>query len=514
MVYSYSPDVNFFVTLKIYMPNMKKLLEKFHVPNWLLILLSVVIILRIPSFFEPYAYGDEMIYLTLGEGVRQGIPLYQGLYDNKPPLLYITAAIAGRLFWFKAILALWNFGTIIIFWKLAQALFPKKESLHKIATIIFAILTTIPLLEGNIANAEIFMIGPTILAFLIIFSKKLSIKNLIFSGMLFGVSALFKLPAAFELPVIFAFWLILNGLKKNELIKTIKRFAFIVLGFAIPLGLTLIWYYLRGALGDYVRAAFLQNIGYLSTWKPSSSNLPFIVRNAPLFIRGGIILIGLVILFWKRKSLPKEFIFITIWLLFALFGVTLSERPYPHYLIQAVPALSFLLGILVTDKTLTQTMTIIPLGIAFFVPLYYKFWYYPTTTYYLNFVKFATGSINKDEYVATFNDKVSRNYRVARIVTSITNNEDKIFVWGDTATIYTLSKRLPPIKYVADYHINDFSSKDEVIKNLKSNYPKVIVFLNEGSPFPELKKLFVSNYILVADFEGAQIWKLSLPAVK
>ncbi|OGM09820.1 hypothetical protein A2W13_01405 [Candidatus Woesebacteria bacterium RBG_16_36_11] len=496
------------------MPNMKKLLEKFHVPNWLLILLSVVIILRIPSFFEPYAYGDEMIYLTLGEGVRQGIPLYQGLYDNKPPLLYITAAIAGRLFWFKAILALWNFGTIIIFWKLAQALFPKKESLHKIATIIFAILTTIPLLEGNIANAEIFMIGPTILAFLIIFSKKLSIKNLIFSGILFGVSALFKLPAAFELPVIFAFWLILNGLKKNELLKTIKRFAFIVLGFAIPIFLTLIWYYFRGALGDYIHAAFLQNIGYLSTWRPSTSNLPFMVRNAPLLIRGGVILIGLAILFWKRKSLPKEFIFVTIWILFALFGVTLSERPYPHYLLQAVPALSLLLGILVTDKTLTQTLTVIPLVIAFFVPLYYKFWYYPTTPYYLNFIKFATGSINKDEYFASFNDKVSRNYRVARILTSITNKKDKVFVWGDTATIYALSKHLPPIRYVADYHINDFSSKEGVMKNLTNNYPKVIVRFNEGSPFPELKNLLDSNYILFADFEGAQIWKLDLPTVK
>jgi hypothetical protein len=183
-------------------------------------------------------------------------------------------------------------------------------------------------------------------------------------------------------------------------------------------------------------------------------------------------------------------------------------------LLQAVPALSFLLGILVTDKTLTQTLTVIPLVIAFFVPLYYKFWYYPTTPYYLNFVRFATGSINKDDYFTSFNDKASRNYRVARIITSITNKNDKVFVWGDTATIYALSKRLPPIKYVADYHINDFSSKDEVIKNLTNNYPKVIVLFNEGSPFPELKNLLVGNYVLFADSEGAQIWKLGLPTVK
>ena len=80
-----------------------KFIQKIHVPNWLVIILAVVIILRIPTFFEPYSYGDEMIYLTLGEGMSQGIPLYSGLHDNKPPLLYILAAISGRLFWFKAI---------------------------------------------------------------------------------------------------------------------------------------------------------------------------------------------------------------------------------------------------------------------------------------------------------------------------------------------------------------------------------------------------------------------------
>ena len=55
--------------------------------------------------FEPYYYGDEMIYLALGQGLRQGIPLYLGLHDNKPPLLYLTAAISGNLFLFKVILA-------------------------------------------------------------------------------------------------------------------------------------------------------------------------------------------------------------------------------------------------------------------------------------------------------------------------------------------------------------------------------------------------------------------------
>jgi len=104
---------------------MKKLLDKLHTPKWLFWLLVVVLILRIPSFFEPYSYGDEMIYLTLGEAVRRGIPLYKAIHDNKPPLLYPTAAVAGNLFWFKAILAFWHAVCVYLFWKLSEVFFKK-----------------------------------------------------------------------------------------------------------------------------------------------------------------------------------------------------------------------------------------------------------------------------------------------------------------------------------------------------------------------------------------------------
>ncbi|MDP3917665.1 MAG: hypothetical protein Q8Q30_00620, partial [Candidatus Woesebacteria bacterium] len=104
----------------------KKLITIIDTPLWLEIFFAILLILRVPSFFEPYYYGDEMIYLALGEGVRQGIPLYLGLHDNKPPLLYLTAAISGNLFIFKVILAFWSIATVYIFWKLVKHLFPKQ----------------------------------------------------------------------------------------------------------------------------------------------------------------------------------------------------------------------------------------------------------------------------------------------------------------------------------------------------------------------------------------------------
>jgi len=108
------------------MPKVKepKWLQKIHVPPWLVLVLAITFLIRIPSFFEPYSYGDEMIYLNLGEAIKRGMVLYRDIHDNKPPLLYFTAALAGNVFWFRAILAAWMAATTVLFWKLSRTLFP------------------------------------------------------------------------------------------------------------------------------------------------------------------------------------------------------------------------------------------------------------------------------------------------------------------------------------------------------------------------------------------------------
>ena len=504
---------------------MGKFLNRLHLPHWLTILLAVVLVLRIPSFFEPFSYGDEMIYLALGEAIRRGIPLYKGIHDNKPPLLYILAAVAGNVFWFRVILTAWNLVTIVLFWHLMGVLFDKKPRAQKIATIFFALLTTIPLLEGQIANAEVFMIGPTIAAFLILLTtsnvaspKKIN-KRMFIAGLLFSVAALFKVPAIFDIPTIVVFWLISASLTKRvkisaEVKKIFIRLTYIAAGVALPIFATLVWYFLRGAFKEYLVAAFLQNVGYLSSWRPDIVRESFFVRNAPLFIRAIVVMAGIFIVYIARKKLSKSFIFASIWILFALFAATLSERPYPHYLIQAVPAISILLAILITSKKVEQTLVIIPLSLAFIVPYYYNFWYYPSASYYLRFLEFATGRIDRGQYFAKFDPNVNRNYQIADFIENSTRYDDKVFVWGDGPPIYALSRRLPPGKYVATYHINDFSSQEEVISNLSNDKPALIVILPDAPAFPALFPLLRENYLFVNSFEGAEVWRLTNTGLK
>ncbi len=493
---------------------MKSLWQKLHgvgdflhlpdIPNWLIVILALVFLLRVPSFFEPYYYGDEMIYLTLGQGVRQGLTLYKDIYDNKPPLLYLTAAIAGNLFLFKVILAFWSLITIFLFYKLTKIILEKNEKAQKISTFIFALLTTLPLLEGLTINSELFMIAFTIAAFLILLKSNLKIKGVYFAGMLLGIGALFKIPAAFDAPIIVIYWIITDGLKDWK--RILKNTFILTLGFASPIVLTLIWYYLRGALPEYIKAAFLQNVGYLSSFRPGDVQKSFLIRNAPLLIRGLVVLIGSGTLFVFRKKLSKKFILLSLWILFALFAITLSERPYPHYLIQAVAPISILISIFFAEKSLEQSLVVLPLALTFFVPVYYKFWLYPTTSYYSRFVTFTLGGRNKSAYFNDFSPKTNRDYQIADFLVNSSAPGDKVFMWDPgSPAVYALSKHLPPIKYVVDYHINDYSNKVAEAENIAKNPPKFII-LTDSYPYPELNLLLKSKYLLVNQIDDANIY--------
>src|SRR5260221_4749672 len=286
------------------MKSLHKLITKIEPPHWVLAIIAFIVLFRIPSFFEPYFYGDEMIYMTLRIGIRRGLTLYKQIFDNKPPLIYFTAALAENLFWFKAILAFWMIATTICFWHLVKNLFKDNSLAQYVSVIIFVIFTTIPLFEGNIVNAELFLIGPIILGLTVLLSKP-TYKNIFLSGMIFAVGALFKIPASFDVPVIVVFWFItLENLNFKNFLELIKKTFILALGFSIPILLTFVWYFYKGALSDYIKAAFLQNINYVSSWNggPQQS---FVVKHGPLLIRAGIVVLGFIILGLYNRKLSK-----------------------------------------------------------------------------------------------------------------------------------------------------------------------------------------------------------------
>ncbi|MCX6726663.1 MAG: hypothetical protein NTY75_02485, partial [Candidatus Shapirobacteria bacterium] len=202
--------------------------------KYFFLLAIIFLILRLPTLFEPNWYGDEGIYLVLGQAIRKGLTLYSQIHDNKPPTLYYLAALGQTVFGFRLLLLLWMIPTVYSFYLLAKK--------NKLATLIFVTLSSIPLIEGNIANAEVFMLLPTILGiYLFLFKNKFFLP-----GLLLGFAFTIKVPVAIEFVFIFAYSFFY--FTRNRWLNLIK----LAFGFILPITLYLIYFYFKGASAEFL----------------------------------------------------------------------------------------------------------------------------------------------------------------------------------------------------------------------------------------------------------------------
>lgn len=470
------------------------------------LILALVVILRIPNLFEPYWYGDEAIYLTLGEGIRQGLTLYKDIFDHKPPLIYIVAALAGSLFWFKFLLLVSHAVTVYLFHKLTKTLLwtstmptSRQANAAILATSLFALFTTLPTLEGNIANAELFMALPIIGGLLVIFSKPENIKRLFLAGLIFSFAILYKVPAAPEIAALVAFWWIANIQDPQKYLGLFRKTLILSLGIALPILLTVVYYFAQNALTQYVAAGFSQNLGYVSSWSIEEGNMTF---------RAGVLGATLLAILIFKRHFDKMTLFACIWLSFALFASLLSARPYPHYLIQVVAPLALLVTILV-NGTQRQRFWVTPFILLFLLAAnFYKFSVYPTLPYYQNFLSFIIGAKDHNSYLAHFDQRIPRTYKLAKTIVSTTRSDERIFIWGTEPELYALSRRLPPTRFVTSFHITDFGGTEETLADLQNNPPKYIVInTNETRELPGLRTFLQANYVYIETQGDVELWK-------
>lgn len=472
------------------------------------IIVLFIVLLRLPSLFEPAYYGDEGITMTLGQGVKRGLLLYRDLHDNKPPLLYWVAAVAQTIPRFRFLLLIWYLGTLTIVWTFARSLF-KSLSIQLTVLAGFGILTSIPLFEGTVANGEIFMILPTLLACWLLFRNPTgSSRYLVVIGVLFSIGFLFKVPALFDLLGMIS-WLGFQTYQrsfKSWVHGYLKLLFPLMLGFGIPVGFTLLYFYAAGAGPEYMQAAYLQNVGYIGSWG-NQSQQPFwqsgLLHRALLW--GGSILL----VFVYRRKLDSRVIFVGLWLMAALFGSLLSERPYPHYLIQALPSFTFLLGLGLENKPRREHVaTYLLIGLFPLTFWLYQFWHYSTISYYRTILQYFSGSISKLDYWSRLDPGIVRNHALATYLKQHTDPEETLFVWGNEPMIYVLAHRAPASRYTTAYHVIDFRAEDEVIQSLSNQPPLYILIMPRAPAFDRLQQFVARKYIRILEYEGAIVYRV------
>lgn len=520
---------------------MKKLSAVFSAlePHTLLLAaLLLLTVLRAPNFFEPYWYGDEAIYLTIGQALNRGATLYSDIVDHKTPVIYYLARVDTQL----------NFRILLFAWMTASTtflyIFTKRflRSSFSIAVTLFTfvILTSLPWFEGMIPNGELFVIGFVLAGAALLTRTQyldylLSVKKdaqkkyshqpllLTLAGSTFSAALLTKVPALFDIaafasiglfPVFDSIGKKVSVVFKNLFVST-RYWFFLGLGLVLPILASILYFVLKDAGPDYLQFGLLYNFRYSQSWDLGFSSS---IMNWIFSFQGKTILMLLSagILFSVRKYVSIKTRWVALWLILALFASLLSNRPYPHYFMQVLPPLTLLLGLTV-DAVLSKkikrakkaaTIFVTTVGVSIFVWLVVvmNVGLYQTSKYYADFFKYVSGKTTKQDYYQSFNYLMNDNYTAASVILQEPNSS--LYIWGTNPMLYALTQKPPQARFTVAFHIKDLQYYGETLEELTEAPPTFIVVMNEdSSTFPELTGFVLDSYRVHSVYDSFTLWK-------
>lgn len=525
----------------------------------ILALVLLVIFFRLPNLFEPYWYGDEGIYLTIGNAMRKGVPLYQGIIDHKTPIIYYLAMVPNQM-WFRVLNFLWSGASVILFFLLANRVI-KNIKIVYLASLVFTVLISTPILEGNIPNGELFVMGFVLLGGLFfvshLISEFVSDKNekihhhgceirflkkfgskfgktgcpliYLFSGIMFGLAVMTKVPAIFDVAGFFSLaWFIVfydidfKKFSVNKLLTNIQRIMtklmITVAGVLIPVFGSIAYYAFRGTSAAYLDFGLLYNFRYVQNW-----SLPFDqpILLAAFSLQGKLAISLVIILFltYLGKKVSLRFKFVASWLVLSLFASTLSNRPYPHYYLQVVPAAVMVFGFLIEEivKLFSEerwkkrfnkydvAIGTLLLGLVANVFVLLNVGFYPTVSYYTRFYQYITKQIDRDQYYQSFDGLMRDNYKASQVIQK--SDSPYLFIWGTNPMLYAQTGKIPTGRFIVSFHVRDFDAYEETLQDFMEKKPMFAVIMNDEKPIEGMEEYLSTEYMPNYDFDRFVLWK-------
>jgi len=305
----------------------------------------------IPRFFHldlPFE-RDEGAYAYVADVIQRGGLPYVNAFDHKPPLVYYLYNLSFDLFGhaihsprilaciFVAAAALLLFILVYrITRRLAAAVF---------SSLALGLACSSPAYLGLSANTELFTLPFLLGGVLLLCGEELPLRRYFAAGVVFGTGFLIKQPVA----VIAASALVMPGIRLLRLPAALFRsVGLFTLGAALPLGLVMALFYLRGGFSQFWESSFLYNFGYIGQMSYAESlsllsmAFTYIFKIDPFtWIAGaaGILLVG-------RSGIASSRIADVLLLLAGSFLATAMGKYYfPHYFIFMLPALSLIAGL-------------------------------------------------------------------------------------------------------------------------------------------------------------------------
>lgn len=492
---------------------------------------TLILLLRAPNLAEPYWYGDEAIYLTIGVALKNGAILYKDIVDHKTPLIYYLAMVPSQ-FWFRILLIVWSLFSTSFFFVIAKRWLNRWAAL--LATLVFVLFSTLPWLEGHIPNGELFVTGFLLAGMWLASSggwwqhfnhiqdkawnwNTRQLLAMFGAGAFLSLALLTKVPAVLDIGAVGSVGLfaILSAKNKAKWWPRLRWLAVgwtaLVAGILLPFVLSIVYYALRGAAADYLQFGLLYNFHYSGNWTLPFTQ-PWLLALFTLPGKAAVLVLIFVIslvIAWRQ---PKQALgaWLGFWFAAALFGSLLSNRPYPHYLLQLVPPAALALGYMFERITAwsTRLLLIVVFALSAAATVLLGFRFYEVQSYYTSAVHLLTGKTSPTEYRHSFNWIVSQNEELVPAIQELVPANEPIFVWGTNPMLYAQSKRAPAARFTVAFHIHDLKNYDEVFEQITSASPKVIVVMKAEQDWPELSNHLLLHYMPIMQTNDMTLYHL------
>ncbi|MGC1183586.1 MAG: glycosyltransferase family 39 protein [Candidatus Dormiibacterota bacterium] len=452
--------------------------------------LVLLLVLRLPSLFEPHWYTDEAGYANVAYQMAHGKVLFLTTWNNKPPLLFwiyqLGFGIGGTSeFGIHLISTVTEAMGLLGTWMLArQVLSPRRVW---VAMLLTAFFLAAPFLNGDLALPENLLIGLTPWSMLAVLAALRAPGNgrallwALAAGVLFGGAVLIQQTALADLAA--AMVVIVVASRRGWWLAG-GTFAAAALVFA-------------AVLTPFVMAAGLHNVFFLLVTSyngyTTSSLHPSLVSLLPRAV-AGLLLVGGAFL---ARSWPAKRLLPWVWLATLLLAYGLPNRDYLHFLLPAVPAACLLVARARVPQwgwwRSRSRLAVLPLlgsvavggfiwgsllgagfaqGSLFTAKL--------TGEYYPAFVGRLTGAVSMTDYVSLYSHAAVSEYQA---VTWIRRNHltgSTAVIWSPDSWAYLLAGLRPILPEPTIYENDTLLGTTKLLRRVESQRP-VVIFLTQNS---------------------------------
>ncbi len=493
--------------------------------RWIGLPVLAYCLLRLPSLFEPHWYTDEAGYATTAWLVAHGFTLYGTVWNNKPPLLFWTYGVAMRWFGTGELgIHLFSVATgllaLLACWKLVlDGWGPRRAA---VAAAVAAFLLGTPLLNGDLALPENFLVAPaawgiivTLLALRPAAPRRQLLRGVL-AGVLFAAAILYQQTALADFGAACVWLLVLPGGRGRRQLAATGATAVVLVVVAIAP------YAVVAGTGNVL---FLLGSSFLTYTR---SSLP--VSPVTVLPRAAEIL-ALALGVWSgRRHDPRRHL-VLIWAAAVLIVETLANRPYVFFsLPMVVPLLALFAGTRLPRLRLpspgarrwqrSRLAARAPLAVAAMIPMglwggvlhaHTKFLYtLPlSAVYYQNFVGHLAGAVTPVAYADTFDPRTYGEGAAAAWLRSNHLTARSAVVWSSDAWEYILADLRPVLPTPAIYVDEAWLGSAAVTERVDHARPAVVVTTTETlAAWPQIKQPLAHGYVRTFESGPVTVWVL------